>query len=293
MQRQRAAHFVFASELFESYLQRTEAKQTARVFKERARLLRLFAGHVQDLPIGEMIADDLEAWIEGNPDWASDWTRLGVAGTIKRPFNWAVKKQLIACNPFASVSYPTGPRGTPMKDADFRRLLRHFPALFRRVLLFMSWCGVRPCEIAALTWDCIDCHGGTATLTIHKTSRSRKDRAPRIIYLPAVAVRLLVWLRLRSKSPFVFTNKRGGPWNRNSFSLRVWKAKLALKIPMSVKTYGIRHCWATNLALNGVDVADLAELLGHTTQAMAAYYVHLRGHTKHLRARLESGLRPE
>lgn len=286
------SRLVTTSDLFAEYLARTESQQSARTFAERRKLLELFDAENGPLALADLIADDLERWLETHPGWRSDWTRMRIVGTLKRPFNWAVRKGLIDRNPFASVSAPPGQRGKPLRPEHFRAFLRSFDAEMRRVLLFMSWTGCRPCELASLEWSFIDCEAGAATLWTHKTARTRKDRAPRVIYLPAVAVRLLIWIRRGQPigETRVFLNSQGRPWKRGALDLRFYRKRRKLGLPADAKLYGVRHGWATQLALAGVELKTLATLLGHSSARMAEHYIHLAGQTVHLRGVLEKGL---
>lgn len=280
-------------EVVRAYLVRTESNQGVKTFHDRRVLLLAFVASYGDMPITDLIPDDLEGWIEAHPDWKSDWTIMRVAQTVKRPFAWAWRKGLIERLPFASVSYPPGPRGKPVESGHFLGFVRATDGWFRRVLVFMSITGARPCEIAALEWSFIDPIQGTATLHTHKTSRTRKDRAPRVIYLTELAVRLLLWIKRHQAQGerFVFLTSHKKPWKTGGLDMRVWHLRERLGIPRSVRLYGCRHAWATKLAIGGVDLATLAVLLGHTTVAMASYYVHLAGRTQYLREVLERGLK--
>lgn len=279
-------------ELFDLYVKHEEKEQSARTFEERKRLLDLYAESYGVMPIADLIPADLELWLKGFPSWKSDWTLHRVVGTIQLPFNWGSRLGLIGRNPFLSVTHPTGERGKPIEQCDFQTLLRSTDALFRRVLAFQWWTGARPCEMAALEWSFIDTDEGTATLYIHKTAKSRKDRAPRIVYLPEPAVKLLVWIAKRQQpgERFVFLNSRGGPWNRGSLTLRIYRLRKRLGLSAIVRLYGIRHRWASRLAKAKVELKTLATLLGHTTARMAEHYVHMAGETDYLRDELRRGL---
>jgi integrase len=48
--------------------------------------------------------------------------------------------------------------------------------------------------------------------------------------------------------------------------------------------YNLRHTFATQALLNGVGVAQVAELLGHTsTEMVSKVYGHLAGEVAHMR----------
>lgn len=282
---------VTVGELFSLYLEKTARDQSPRTLEERKRLLDLYAHSQGDREISSLIPADLELWVKDFPAWKSDWTIHRALATIQRPFNWARRLGLIQINPFAGMTHPTGPRGKPLTDVDYRKMLRKSRAVFRRILIFAHWTGARPCEVSQLQWSMINAGEGTATLQEHKTARTRKDREPRVLYLPAVALKMLVWIRKRwPMEQRVFLNASGRPWNRNSLTLRVQRLRLALGLAKAVRLYGLRHSWATRLAKGGVELKTLATLLGHSTCKMAEHYIHLAGQTKYLRNALERGL---
>lgn len=276
--------------LLTDYICRTKDKQSLATFAERQRLLADFATTYGEANIDGLIADDLDRWIDAHPGWLSDWTQLRAVNTVKRVFNWAWKKGLITRNPFAEVTRPTGPRGVPMPEKDFRAIAAAAEPELRRLLWFLRWTGARPGELADMTWGCIDLAAGTITLIQHKTARSRKDRQPRVIYLPAKAIRLLAWICKGRRSNFVFVNRYWKKWRRGNLSLRIYRIRRRLGIPHTSKLYGVRHAWASQLAANGVELKMLATLLGHTSARMAEHYIHLFGKTQVLRQELEKGL---
>jgi integrase/recombinase XerD len=81
---------------------------------------------------------------------------------------------------------------------------------------------------------------------------------------------------------FVFVNRRGRPWTKSALDLRLYRMRQRLGINPQCKLYGCRHDYATELAIGGIDVASLAELLGHTSWNMSAHYVHASGKKEHL-----------
>ncbi len=283
-------HFETVAELVDAYLSRTRDQQSPRAFLERQALLRRFVAGLAVQKISDLISDDLELWIEQNTQWRSDWTRLRVCATVKRVFNWALRKGLIASNVFSGVSHRQGEAGNVLSEEHFRAFLRGANAGLRRVLFFLSWTGARPCEMEALQWSFIDWEASTATFLVHKTSKTRKDRKPRVLYLPKKAVRLLLWIRRgqRPDEPYCFLNSIDRPWNRNSFSLRMYRLKEKLGL-QGVRTYGTRHAFATKLA-ETADLVTVSVLLGHTNTKTSERYIHAADNNKRLRDMLERGL---
>jgi integrase len=267
-------------------------QQSGEHTRNRKYFIGLFIAAKGDISMDDLIADDLEKFIEDHPAWKSGWTRLGAARTIKRPFSWAWNKGLIDRHPLKCVTYEQGERMKPMSETDFRLLLRETSAEVRRALLFMWWTGCRPCEMAALEWSFIDIEKGVAILHKHKTAKSRKDRAARIIVLPDKALRLLTWMLddQRTEQTHVFLNRIGTPWNRRSLNLRIYRMRKRIGLPNDVKLYGTRHSFGTRMALAGIELKTLSTLMGHTTTRMSEHYIHMAQETEHLHEALEKTL---
>lgn len=260
------------------------AGRCERSAAERDRLLLEFSAAYGTRLVSDCCQADLQFWMDSHDNWRSDWTLLRALRSIRRPFNWLVGLGVIQRSPFAGLSHPPGERGRSMRPEEFQLLLRNSKAVFRRVLIMLRWAGVRPGELRAIEWAFLDLERGLIILQRHKTARSRKDRKPRIIVLHPVVIKLLIWIRRHQpESKFVFLNSRGRPWTRTAIDLRLYRMRRRIGLDKDCKLYSARHAWASQAAKNGVDLKTLAELLGHTTTAMASYYVHVED-VEHLKA---------
>lgn len=268
------------------YLGQNAANYAVDAQRERTRILSLFCAEHGHKPIAACRPADLVFWLNSHTEWASDWSKLRVIRTVGRPFNWAVNLGILDRNPFRGVSHPAGNRGRPMKPQEFQKLLRATDPCFRRVLIALRWSGMRPGELRALRWEHLDLARGCAVLAEHKTARTRRDRAPRVIILHQVVVKMLIWIRQRQKAgePFIFLNSDEKPWSRRALCLRLWRLRKRIGIAPDCKLYGNRHAFGTKAAMAGVDLATLAQLLGHSSTRMTEYYLHLAGQTSHLQA---------
>jgi integrase len=230
----------------------------------------------------------LTTWLDAHPKWSNPATRSYIVRCVKRPFNWAVKLEMIPRNPFKSVEHTQGQRRRPITQEEYDKLIRAAgkkKPLFRfgEALCFMRLTGCRPCEVRSLCWSHIDLGRRVITFTQHKTSTTRKDKAPRCIPLVEEAVRLLKQIKARQDHPhFVFVSKGRKPWSRNGLQQNVRRLREEIGLPDDVVVYGIRHDFGTRGVLRGVDIKTLAELMGHTSTRMAEHYVHLAGRDQHL-----------
>lgn len=256
-----------------------------------------FADHTGDKMVIDCIPLDLTQWIDANAHrWRSDWTKFSASSSVQTAFRWAARNGMITRNPFAGVSHPKGAPRRPITDDEFRSIMissapgsiqsRRRPTPFGRwkqVLWFLRWTGARPSEVAAMEWQHVDMDSGRIVLDKHKTAKSRQDRSPRIIVMPAVAVRLLRAIRqLDPNEQHVFRNAYRKPWTKNAFVLRFRRARIKAGISSDAKLYGTRHQFGTRLIVSGSDIKTAAELMGHTTTRMTEHYLHLATQQAHL-----------
>lgn len=258
--------------------------------RERVRVLRLFCEQFGDERVDAIDPDSLSAFINGRQ--FKTWTRRRWCITVKTPFCCAVKAGRIPCNPFWSISVPQGDRGRDITRGEWQRLLRAASPYFRRVLVFLRFSGSRPGELRRLTWDMVRAEVQAAVLRIHKTTNTQKIKKPRRIALSRTTLRLLAWLKRNGcDSHLVFLNRDDSPWTMGAICCHLRRLRLRIGLPDDVKLYGCRHAFATGAIINGVDLATLAELLGHETTATTEHYIHLTGKSDHLTAAVEKATR--
>jgi integrase len=165
-----------------------------------------------------------------------------------------------------------------LSDEERLRLLKTCkessnPYLYPVVVLALST-GMRQGEIMGLTWDVVDLHKGRAVL--HETKNG--DRRP--VAITGHALELLKELskirRIDSKLLFPSKEKAQKPMDlRSPWETAVRRAELD-----DFHFHDLRHSAASFFAMNGVSLAEIAEILGHKTLQMVKRYAHLsEGHT--------------
>jgi integrase len=274
--------------IIEASLLHDEKHSKPRTYYERARYLQLFSeAHGRKL-VKDVKPFHLTTWLDAHPEWSNAATHSYVVRCVKRPFNWAVKLEMINRNPFKSVEHVQGKRRRPITQDEYARLIaaackKKRLARFVEALRFMRLTGCRPGELRSLCWEHIDLERAVIVLRDHKTVATRKDKAPRVIPLVEDAVRLLVQIRARKDHVrFVFVARGGKPWSRGGLQQNVRRLREEVGLPDDVVVYGIRHDFGTRGVLRGVDIKTLAELMGHTSTRIREHYVHLAGQDRHL-----------
>jgi integrase len=176
-----------------------------------------------------------------------------------------------------------------MTDGEFRSLLRASTRDFKTLLFALRMTGCRPKEARTLTWDRVqeDRWVLAQHKTVHKTGK------PRVIYLTRPVQKLMAVLRRGATGPFVFLNRRKKPWTGNAIRLRIQRLKKKLNLRKDLCVYEARHAFGTSAVVNGVDVATVAELMGHTSLEMVSrVYLHLATEQTHLREAVERATKP-
>jgi site-specific recombinase XerD len=128
--------------------------------------------------------------------------------------------------------------------------------------------GMRPSEQFGLTWDRVDLVRKFITLLKTKTGKVR--------HIPLNSVALAAFNILQERSPEgasrVFLNVHDEPLTEYKHWFEPAVAEAGLK---DFTWYCLRHTFASRLAMAGVDLRTIADLMGHQTIQMTMRYAHL------------------
>lgn len=143
------------------------------------------------------------------------------------------------------------------------------------IVAFALNTGCRRGEILGLTWERVDLKHGFILLDDTKSGKRRE------IPINATVRAVLQGIIRRLDSPFVFVNpatkedgtlRNKGRYSdvKRSFATACRKAKL-----QDFHFHDLRHTFASQLVMNGVDITTVSKLLGHATLTMTLRYAHL------------------
>ena len=158
-----------------------------------------------------------------------------------------------------------------LSDDETRRLVDACDAEFRPLLTAALLTGARYGELAALTVG--DFNAAANTLFIR---RSKSGRA-RHIYLTEEGVRHFgIAASGKGAGDLLFARTSGAPWRHSNqiFPMRDACAKAEIAPPIGFHI--LRHCYASRLAMSGVQMGVIAAQLGHSnTRITEKHYAHL------------------
>lgn len=169
---------------------------------------------------------------------------------------------------------------------ELRRLIQCCNADLAPMVILAVNTGMRKGELLNLKWQDIDLINGFLHIL------ESKNNTRRTLPLNDTALEALKSLPRRIDGGFVFFNKRtGSPIKdvKKAFNNAVIKAKIT-----DFRFHDLRHCAGSYLAMSGVDLRTIQEILGHKTLAMTLRYSHLSPlHTKKAVTLLDSTLNEE
>lgn len=166
------------------------------------------------------------------------------------------------------------------------------------VFLVSLYCGLRPAEVRALTWQDIDLRAETISVKTAVQAHTTAIKPPkssagiRVIPMPKTLTESLKSLPRHIDTPFVFFGNGNEPMSEQRYN-RSWESLLRMmdieagaavyrnriiesKIDRTITPYYLRHTYATRLAEKNVNIKTAQYLLGHSTINMTAkFYTHV------------------
>lgn len=150
--------------------------------------------------------------------------------------------------------------------------------------------GMRPGELLALTWDCVDWRSNSVRVEKSVTRPRRQkpflgppktSKSRRTIPLPAQVMetlrdhrvnlneeRLRVGYDWNQSLNLVFPNRVGELWDYSNFAKRLFKPTLKKSGLKGFSPYSLRHTCATLLLMANEHPKVVSERLGHSTIAL-------------------------
>ena len=251
----------------------------------KLRLSDLKPGHVYD-------------WIERSHRTAKKATLAGMVDTgrpttdnyrrnlmraVKAAFRWAERREDIDRSPVRNVELPTArPRDAYLTPAQFDKLMaaiagsRDGGCLFDLITVVRET-GCRPGEARRIESRWFDREG---RCWVFPVAQSKGKREKRVILLTDKAFEICQRLALKNPEGPIFRTSKGNPWTRRAFSNRLYQ--LSDKLGFSAFPYLVRHCFATDAIIRGVDLQTIATLMGHSDLGMLSkVYQHIEKRSDH------------
>jgi integrase len=158
-----------------------------------------------------------------------------------------------------------------LSDDESRRLTNASPSDFRALVTAALLSGCRYGELTAMIVDDFNSDAGTLRV---RTSKSGK---PRHVVLTQEGRDFVAGLAAgKPGSARLFLRSNGKPWGKSDQQRPLVVACAAATIDPPVNFHGLRHTYASRLAMRNVPLAVIAAQLGHSdTRMVEKHYGHL------------------
>ena len=272
-----------AAQVFDLFLDWSSRHNEARTYEWYRDFLQDFSDMYGALEAGKLKPFHVTRWLDSHRGWGEASRRCGTIA-VKRAFNWADAEGILSPNPLKHVKKGPPQRRERILTADERQQILKSARgrAFREFVQALQETGCRPSEVGKVEASNVDLTAGLWVLPEHKTKK--KTGKPRLVYLTPAMLELTRKLMERHPTGRLFRNSRGKPWTRNAIRCRFRNLRAKLPQLKGVVSYTYRHSFVTDALENGVGVAQVAELLGHTsTDMVMSHYQHLREKREHLK----------
>jgi len=216
---------------------------------------------------------------------ASNNTRNGAVRAVTRPLNWARKQGLIQVAPLEGLEKPKAtPRDAYLWPEQYETLLDLVKdEAFRDIMQILRHTGCRPQEARTMEARWFNREDRCWEFP-REESKGKVKR--RVVLLDDVAFEITQRLALRNPEGPIFRNTQGNLWRKQALIDRC--VRLRPKAGFYVTPYAIRHTFATDAIIRGVDLVTVAQLMGHADLRMLSeIYQHVDKRGDHLRRGLE------
>ncbi len=203
--------------------------------------------------------------------------------TIRAFFQWAVRRNYLFVNPATEVErLRISKRAVPkfLTSEQLRRLFATCSASERSLFMTILLTGMRRGEAMHLTWPDISFELGVIYIQEKPQWNWKPKTDERIIPISPTLRALLVPLHAeRRDDGLVFPNKSGAVDTHMLPKLK--KLGRRAGIP-NITVHMLRHSFGAHLRMAGVNLADIADLMGHKDLATTQIYAKVEA--EHLRS---------
>jgi len=169
------------------------------------------------------------------------------------------------------------PKTDYLTPIECELLLEHASGGLQTMIVLALRTGMRQGEIRGLQWPSVDWQNRSITVrhswyeykNVLVSPKSNRER-----YIPLTDDIYELLYRNRNQSGFVFLSPYGKPFTCHRFIDDL--AKVCRKAGLrKIGWHVLRHTFATHLAMRGVPLATVKELLGHSTITTTMRYAHV------------------
>lgn len=196
---------------------------------------------------------------------------------VKAMLNKAVSWRNLRENPLREVKKLKSLNARQVRfltDEEISAILDKSGDLMKKVIRILLYSGMRRSELVFLAWDDIDFLNKLITVQSKpETGFHPKSHRPRSIPINPDLEQLI--LDLPQKGKYLFDDGKGKPLHCKDYYTKQFEKILKKADVKNANLHTLRHTFASNLVMAGVDLRTVQELLGHSTIKITERYAHL------------------
>lgn len=187
---------------------------------------------------------------------------------LKSMYNRAIEWDKAKDNPVLKVKLfkENNKRVRYLEREEITKLLAECNEHLKPIVIVALNTGMRKGEILSLKWHDVDFRRGIIYLLNSKNSEKRE------LPINDQVKTVLIKVRKHPGSPYIFCKANGQPYGdiKKSFLTAISKSGI-----INFHFHDLRHTFASQLVMSGVDLNTVRELMGHKTLEMTIRYSHL------------------
>ena len=261
---------VALADMIDDYLQRIEGK--LRSVRECKRQGKLWKKMLPGRSLRQIQPGDIERAIAKRAAEVAPATINRGLAFLKRVFNVAINDDLCEVNPVRKVKFfkENNARVRFLAADEEKALMAELEEPDRIMVTVALHTGFRQAEQFQLLWEHVDFSTGLMTIPRSKSGELRR------VPMNDVVRDILRALPSRMKGPVVFPCATGKtPHDARNYVSRVFQPAVKRAAIAAFRWHDLRHTFASRLAMAGVDLRTIQELMGHKTLVMTLRYAHL------------------
>lgn len=258
---------------------------TALTGERYRRSLTNFADHLggPDTPLDLVTPDDFDDWLASARSSHGRPYRPGSLNTLGAPvrtfFAWCAARGIIAVDPTADTNRAKVPQAPPKRltREAVRRLIGHAPPMQRAQVIILANLGLRLSELGAMRVE----HWNREADLLIIVGKGSKTRVLPLV--GEVLEEMTGWVDfvLRSPDGPMWPHPRTGePLGHKWMGQQITKA--GEECGIRVWPHALRHTAASDMVEEGIDLAVVQQMLGHSSLTSTSIYVSAA--PEHLRA---------
>lgn len=218
--------------------------------------------------IHEITTWDIEKWKQKRKAEVKPSTVNRKLAVLKSFFSKAIEWGKCQGHPASKVKLLKGvtKRLRYLMPEEVQRLVSNCADFLKPIVTLAVHTGMRKSEILGLKWSQINFEQGIITI-LESKNEERRD-------IPMDETIKSILKGIEPNNDLVFPNKKGKRID-NVFLYRAFNEALEKSEIGDFRIHDLRHTFASNLVMEGIDLNAVRELLGHKDLKMTLRYAHL------------------